>query len=100
MKRPLREQFVECRTIGHAWESFIPFDMRAPQIGYRLSVRCTRCPTERHDLVNRITGAVVQRQYVYPDGYALAEKLTRAQWRRRFVKTLSSQPRARLRSVS
>lgn len=97
----LSEQFVECRTLGHAWDTFIPHGMRAPSIGYRISLRCTRCAGERHELVNRITGQIVPgtRSYSMPDGYALTEKLTRAQWRRRYVRAVSA-GRPRLRVVS
>jgi len=37
--------------------------------GDPLWVRCQRCGTERHDGINRNTGAVVYRRYVYQDGY-------------------------------
>lgn len=96
-----REQFIECRTIGHAWDRYVDTDMRAPQYGHRLSLRCTRCPTRRHDLVHRITGKVIERVYDYPDDYALAEKMNRAQWRRRYVQRITdgASPR-RLRVVS
>jgi hypothetical protein len=94
-RQQLRDQFVECRTIGHAWDAFIPHDKRAPQFGARVSLRCLRCSMERHDLVNRITGDIVSRSYDAPDGYRLAEKLTRAQWRRRYVREVRSTPTVR-----
>jgi hypothetical protein len=36
--------------------------------GWRLSLRCTRCTTERHDNYD-FKGKLMGRRYIYPDGY-------------------------------
>ena len=64
------DQFVRCRTVGHAWQDFVPVGMRRPLFGWRLSLRCTSCATERHDLVNAV-GDVLTREYRYPGDYQM-----------------------------
>jgi hypothetical protein len=44
--------------------------MGIPIFGWRLSLRCVRCSTERHDIIDH-TGAVGQRRYIYVEGYQL-----------------------------
>lgn len=51
-----------CRVLGHAWEPFTPVGKRPPPWGWRISVRCTRCYRERHDLIDR-NGNLSDRQY-------------------------------------
>jgi hypothetical protein len=74
--------YVRCRTYGHAWDEFYPDNLGIPMYGWRLSLRCIRCETERHDIVER-TGAVGSRRYIYPDGYKVGrdELMTREQFR-------------------
>lgn len=89
MKRALaKESFVECRTLGHAWERFVPDDKRKPQFGVRMSLRCMRCTMERHDLVKRMDGSMLSRGYDPPEGYSLTaeESLSRDQWRKKYIK--------------
>jgi hypothetical protein len=73
---------LRCRTYGHAWDEFYPDNLGIPMYGWRLSLRCTRCSTERHDVIN-VRGEVGQRRYLYPDGYQRGrdEQLTREQFR-------------------
>jgi len=75
---------VRCRTYGHAWDEFAPVGMDDPAYGWRLSLRCIRCTTERHDVIDTI-GAVSERRYIHPDGYDLAtgtdHRLTRPEYR-------------------
>jgi len=61
---------LRCRTYGHAWDEFYPSNLGVPIFGWRLSLRCTRCTAERHDLIDSI-GSVGGRRYIYPDGYQL-----------------------------
>ena len=61
--------YVRCRTYSHAWDEFYPIDLAPPLYGWRLSLRCTRCGTERHDTCS-FSGAVMSRRYIYPEGYA------------------------------
>jgi len=60
--------YLRCRSYGHAWDEFAPIDMEAPWYGWRLSLRCLRCQTERHDNID-FKGKVMGRRYIYPDGY-------------------------------
>jgi hypothetical protein len=56
--------------------------MRKPaKFGDRLSLRCIRCQTERYDIVSWVDGSLLQREYVHPEGYAMAEKHTRSEFR-------------------
>lgn len=50
-------------------------------------LRCTRCTTERHDLVNPFSGAVDGRAYHYATGYEHTrdESLDRATWRATYL---------------
>lgn len=66
----LDEAFLRCRTYSHAWDDFAPVDFYPPTYGWRLSLRCMRCTTERHDIVAYRSGKVMSRRYIYPDGYA------------------------------
>jgi hypothetical protein len=65
---PLDNTYVRCRSYGHAWDEFAPIDLAPPLYGWRLSLRCTRCGTERHDNVD-FKGQVMGRRYLYVDGY-------------------------------
>jgi hypothetical protein len=65
------DSFLRCRTYGHAWDEFTPIDLEAPWYGWRLSLRCIRCSTERHDNISYGTNVIMGRQYVYPDGYKI-----------------------------
>lgn len=79
----LSNDFLRCRTYGHSWDDFYPDDMRSPSFGWRESLRCTRCTTERHRLIGR-HGEVMQSSYYYADGYQMDKgvgKLDRADLR-------------------
>jgi hypothetical protein len=92
---------IKCRTYGHGWEEAdIPWET---PLGnrvwrYRLSLRCVRCDTVRHDLIDAL-GDVVQRDYRYHDEYKYAydELPTRAEFR---VMLLGSRSGRRLEPVS
>jgi hypothetical protein len=73
---------LRCRTYGHAWDEFFPDNLGVPMFGWRLSLRCARCYSERHDIIDR-NGAVGQRRYIYADDYHVArdETPTREQMR-------------------
>jgi hypothetical protein len=59
---------VRCRSYGHSWDEFFPIDLNPPLYGWRLSLRCTRCATERHDNID-FKGQVMSRRYIYQEGY-------------------------------
>lgn len=86
------EVLTRCRSFGHAWDDFTPIDKRPPPFGWRLSLRCVRCTTERHDIIDRL-GRVASREYVYPDGYAQTGRRPRTEWRRDLRRVI--QPAAR-----
>lgn len=65
------DSFLRCRTYGHAWDEFTPIDLEAPWYGWRLSLRCIRCGTERHDNISYNNYSVMGRLYIYPDGYKI-----------------------------
>lgn len=67
---PDPSDFLTCRTLGHAWDP-IPADAPSKRGGDPWWLRCVRCSTERHDDLNWMTGELVGRSYVYPDGYAI-----------------------------
>jgi hypothetical protein len=63
----LKQSWLLCRELGHTWK---PHAARyvAEQHVYERSLRCTRCFTERRQLLSG-HGHVVSSQYVHPDGY-------------------------------
>jgi hypothetical protein len=82
MSRTQDAAMVRCRTYGHGWDEWTPVGMRKPPWGFRLSLRCVRCGTERHDIIDA-NGDVSSRKYYYPDGYKMTrdERPTRPQFR-------------------
>lgn len=88
--------YIKCRTLRHAWDDFIPRDMPAPQWGHRVSLRCLRCTTERHDVIDRL-GQLSQRTYIYPTDYALTADETPdiQQLRLMLIKSLNGGRRGR-----
>jgi hypothetical protein len=92
----MRAEYLRCRTLGHAWDDFIPHGVR-PRWGHLQTWRCVRCGTERHDVINAI-GTLGQRHYVYPEGYQLAadERPTRDTCRVELGKVLQREARARI----
>lgn len=81
-KVEMSDAILRCKALGHRWADFSPVDMKRPSFGWRLSLRCERCTTERHDLLNSL-GELIGggRQYVYVEGYREAEKLSRPELR-------------------
>jgi hypothetical protein len=77
--------YLVCRTFGHAWEEFVPVGMRKPVTGYRMSLHCHTCGTERHDSID-VNGNVGSRRYYYPEGYKLGGKFKRNEARRVYRK--------------
>jgi hypothetical protein len=62
------DAFIRCRSYNHSWDEFFPIDLEEPWYGWRLSLRCIRCSTERHDTID-FKGQVMSRRYIYPEGY-------------------------------
>lgn len=68
-------EYEKCRIWGHGWEDFIPSGKRPSQWGQRFALRCIRCHTERHDLIDSL-GRLSSRQYEYPADYRMAKDET------------------------
>lgn len=68
--RSMETEFLECRTIGHAWRPVVSYSNRDTELNYRWEVllRCSRCNTERADLVDS-QGRLAGRAYRYREGY-------------------------------
>jgi hypothetical protein len=71
----LDDAMLKCRIYRHAWDDFYPDNLGTPLYGWRLSLRCTRCTTERHDIINAM-GALDSRRYIYPEGYQMGRDET------------------------
>lgn len=84
--RANRAPFPHCRVLGHAWDEYNPRDGGSRGV-QRLTLRCTRCTTTRHDELDRY-GNVERRHYAYPDGYKTPsdERPSRAAMRLMLVK--------------
>lgn len=58
---------LQCRELGHNWRPYTaqwkPRDRCFDRV-----LRCTRCKTQRVQVLNRF-GAIVSSHYVYADGY-------------------------------
>lgn len=93
----MRLEYEKCRTWGHAWSDFIPADKRQPGWGRRFSLRCDRCATERHDVIDTL-GELSTRQYVYPDDYQMArdERPTMQQLRLDLLRQLRANGKERV----
>lgn len=72
------EAFAWCRTFGHSWEQW--GTDHKPTFGYYESVRCGVCTTERLFTI-ALSGKVIARWYIYPDGYHDAKGITRQEFR-------------------
>ena len=97
--------YIACRTLGHAWDSIpVPLhESRAHGGGLVLMwLRCTRCTTERHDLVLPFNGHVEARSYVYPDAYHRTrdDVMSRDEWRLSFLRISGLLPKQQRRKQS
>jgi len=91
-------EYEKCRIWGHAWEDFIPSGKRPSDWGARFSLRCERCHTERHDVID-VLGNLSTRHYDYPEDYRMSadETPSREALRLDLLKQIHGR---RLRSVS
>lgn len=89
---PRPVDYTECRTYNHSWSQFFPNDWEPPLAGWRLSLRCTRCNTQRHDLVSTSSGGLIGRRYEWPEDYrVIGEAPTRDELRAQMFARLKSQ---------
>lgn len=87
---------IRCRVARHMWDDFEPTEMRSPSWGTRVSFRCLRCASERHDVYDSL-GEVGYRRYIYVEGYQYAkgERPSAAEFR---VMLMKEQRRERRRA--
>ena len=71
--------YVRCRTFGHAWNDVDPTSDEADQHATRwpeghglLVTDCMRCSMRRLDVVG-VFGKLINRRYVYPEGYLMSK---------------------------
>jgi hypothetical protein len=67
----LRDEYVICRALGHAWDenpTAEPDSEWAPFSDGFIALRCTRCLAERLDYIGHDL-AIAYRRYVYPPRY-------------------------------
>lgn len=92
--RGLDDTFLDCRSLGHAWQQCAPD--RKPAFGELFVYQCLRCQSIRDDLVSAKFGELLSRGYRMAPGYhqPLPEDGTRlfsaaalrAERRRRYAK--------------
>lgn len=63
----LPSRYLDCRELGHLWKPWrAQWDAAAH--AYDRELRCSRCKTLRHQLINE-HGHVLSNNYKYSDGY-------------------------------
>lgn len=77
------DEYIECRLFGHAWDK-IPTNRKSLPGEARITLRCTRCTTLRHDVVSAFAGVLLSRSYDKPHNYRRA-KTSFADLRKEFV---------------
>ena len=96
-RKPMPEMesaFVRCRTLGHAWSDISglgpsPAHRITYLQGQRVMLRCSSCGTCREDVWAKNDGHLIHRNYTYPDSYHLAVKVTRSDFRRKYLTTFA-----------
>lgn len=88
---PRRYAYPVCRTFGHTWKWELEHK-KERVFGDRIVLSCSSCGMLRLDGVG-LTGEILTRSYVQPDGYRLDAEAqpTRAQWRKRWIKSQKRQ---------
>jgi hypothetical protein len=67
--RDLPDNFLDCRSLGHAWTQCAPD--RKPQFGELQVFQCQRCLSIRDDLVSAKYGELLSRGYRPAPGYQI-----------------------------
>lgn len=86
---------TECRTFGHAWESF---ESTADRGTYFVKLRCIRCLTERLDEIS-VNGDLYRRHYVYQESYK-APRQKIGEWRLEYLREIQLMSTRRRRQAS
>lgn len=80
---PSNDEYLACRTYGHAWDDFDDVTWPIPAGADSITLRCTRCFSVRRFIIDRY-GEVIARRYRYARGYQYAradDRPTKAQFR-------------------
>jgi hypothetical protein len=67
----LTDEFLLCRTLGHAWDNFPAGELNVEMLrtsAGAAALRCTRCHTERYDYLGKDL-KIASRRYIYPVRY-------------------------------
>ena len=88
-EQELQVAYAACRgPIRHRWD-LVPSSVEdRPQFGTLALFRCDNCGTYRRDIFSRVTGDLLARSYLHPDGYSDVGKHTAAWWRALFAETV------------
>jgi hypothetical protein len=89
--------FVKCKTFGHWWDE-MALDRNSMFI-YTEAMFCPRCTTKRYFGLDAFFN-VINRQYVYPEGYKLAEKANRNELRKELANRKKKERLSALRKGS
>lgn len=65
--RELPDHFLDCRSLGHAWQQCAPD--RKPKFGELQVYQCLRCLSIRDDMVSSKFGELLSRGYRMAPGY-------------------------------
>lgn len=65
--RDLPNEFLDCRSLGHAWREVMPD--RSPEFGDIHCYQCMRCKSIRDDIVAPKYGELLGRGYRHAPGY-------------------------------
>lgn len=69
--RNLDEVHLDCRLLSHNWLRVADTHEDPPMFGVRVCFDCTRCGTQRCDVVQRSDGSLLTRSYEYAENYHL-----------------------------
>ena len=75
--------YTTCRTLGHAWD--VQTEGRDEAGDLVMRIRCDHCSAQRIDIISKNTGDLFSRRYHQPASYKNVEKLSRAEWRLKFL---------------
>lgn len=68
-------RFGDCHLFGHAWD-YTNSTWTSSLGGVPVTLLCQRCGTERRETWSQVSGLMMGRRYLYPQGYSLAQSVT------------------------
>ena len=73
--RDLKDEFLDCRDLRHAWGKASDWGITRNTSGriieFTRVVVCRKCKTERHEKFSVPSMEVVNRRYLYPEGFLM-----------------------------